>query len=106
MQVRHAQDEGLIALVRAAVQKAGGLGVGARDNDAGNLHDIELEARSIEPLHLLVLRDQHLAALVAALLHARLLIFDVIAGNAHFHEAANQIANVRIAAVARCRRRQ
>ena len=37
---------------------------------------------------------------MAALLGAWTLIFDVIARHADFHEAADQIANVRIAAVA------
>ena len=44
-------------------------------------------------------RHENLAALMAALLHAGLLVFDVIAGHAHFHESANQIAHVSVAAV-------
>ena len=48
---------------------------------------------------LLVLRHQHFAALVSALLDARLLVFDVIARYADFDEAANQVAHVRIATV-------
>ena len=43
--------------------------------------------------------DEHLAPLVAALLHARLLILDVVAGDAHLDEAANEVADVRVAAV-------
>ena len=82
------------------VEERRGLGVGAGDDDAGDPHDVELEARGVEALDLLVLRDEHLAALVAALLHAGLLILDVIAGHADLDEAANQVAHVRVAAVA------
>ena len=37
---------------------------------------------------------------MAALLGARTLVLDVVARNAGFHKAADQVANVRIAAVA------
>ena len=77
-----------------------GLGVGARDDDAGDVHHVELEARRVEPLDLLVGGDQHLAALVAALLGARPLVLDVVAGHARLDEAADQVAHVRVAAVA------
>ena len=98
--VGRAEDERLVALVAAAVEQRRGLGVGARDDDAGHLHDVELEARGAEALDLLVLGDEHLAALVAALLHARLLILDVVAGHAHLDEAPDEVAHVRVAAVA------
>jgi hypothetical protein len=39
-------------------------------------------------------RDQHLAALVAALLGARPLVLDVVAGHAGLDEAADQVAHV------------
>ena len=90
--VGRAQDERLIALVAAAIEKVRGLGVRAGDDDARHPHDVELEARGVEPLDLLVLRHQHLAALVAALLDAGLLVLDVIAGHADFDEPANEIA--------------
>ncbi len=99
IEVGHAQDEGLIALVGTAIEKIGRFGVGARDNDSGHLHDVQLEARGIEALDLLVLRDQHFSALVAALLYPRLLIFNVISRHAYLDEAADQISHVSIAAV-------
>ena len=98
--VGRAEDERLIALVAAAVEQRRRLGVGARDDDAGHAHDVELEARRAEALDLLVLGDEHLAALVAALLHAGLLVLDVVAGHAHLDEAADEVAHVRVAAVA------
>ncbi len=63
-------------------------------------HDVELEAGRVQSLVLLVLRHKHFAALMAALLGARTLVLDVVARNAGFHEAADQVAHVWIAAVA------
>ena len=100
LQVGGAEQERLVALVGAAVDQVGRLGVGARHDDAGHPHDVELEAGGVEPLDLLVGRHQHLAALMAALLRAGALILDVIAGHAGLDEAANQVAHVRITAVA------
>ena len=99
IEIGHAQNEGLIALVGTAIEQARRLGVGASHDDARHTHDIELEARGIEAQDLLVLRHQHLTALVSALLVARLLVFDVVSRHAHFHEAANQVAHVRVSAV-------
>ena len=93
-------QEGLIALVAATVDQVGGFGVGSGDDDARNSHHVELEAGRVQALVLLVLCHKHLAALMAALLGARTLVLDVVARNADFHEAADQVANVRIAAVA------
>ncbi len=100
VEVRRAKQERLIALVAATVDQVGGFGVGAGDDDARNAHDVELEAGRVQSLVLLVLRHQHLAALVAALLGARALVLDVVARNAGLDEAADQVAHVRIAAVA------
>ena len=94
------QDEGLVALVAAPVEQAGRLGVGAGHDDAGDAHHVELEAGRVEALDLLVGRDQHLAALVAALLLPRLLVLDVVAGHAGLHEPPDQVADVGVAAVA------
>ena len=99
MEVGRAEDERLIALVASPVEQGRRFGVGARHDDPGHLHDVELEARRAEALDLLVLGDEHLAALVPALLHAGLLILDVIAGHAHLDEAAHQVPHVRVAAV-------
>ena len=95
-----AEDERLVALVAVAVEQGGGLGVGAGDEDAAHPHDVELEARRVEALDLLVLAHQHLAPLVAALLGARALVLDVVAGHPGLDEAADQVADVRVAAVA------
>ena len=100
VEVGRAEQERLVALVAAAVDQVGGLGVGAGDDDAGDAHDVELEAGRVQPLVLLVLRHQHLAALVAALLGARALVLDVVAGHAGLDEAADEVAHVRVAAVA------
>jgi hypothetical protein len=72
----------------------------------GHLHDVELEAGGAEPLDLLVLPHEHLAALVAALLHAGLLVLDVVARDADLDEAAHEVAHVRRRRRARCRRRR
>ncbi len=99
VEVRGAEEERLVALVGAAFEQVGRLGVRAGDDDAGDSHDVELEAGGVQPLVLLVLRDQHLAALVAAFLGARALVFEVVAGDAGLHEAADQVPHVRVAAV-------
>ena len=94
------EDERLVALVAPAVEQRRRLGVGAGHDDARHLHDVELEAGRVQALDLLVLGDEHLATLVAALLGAGPLILDVVAGDADLDEAANQVADVRVAAVA------
>ena len=99
--VRRPEDERLVSLVGAVVEERRGLGIGPGDDDARHAHDVELEARGIEPLVLLVLGDQDLAALVAALLGARLLVLDVVARNADLDESTDQVPNVGVAAVAR-----
>ena len=93
------EQEGLVALIGAAVDQVGRLGIGARHDDAGNRHDVQLEAGGVEPLDLLVGRDQHLAALVAALLGSGSLVLDVVAGYPRLDESPNQVAYVGIAAV-------
>ena len=90
----------MIALVAAAVDQVGGFGVGAGDDDARNAHDVELEAGRVQSLVLLVLCHKHFAALMAALLGARALVLDVVARHADLDEAADQVAHVRVAAVA------
>ena len=55
----------------------------------------------IQPLDLLILADEHLAALVAAFLHARLLILDVIPRHTHFDKPPDEIPDVSVAAVPR-----
>ena len=95
-----AEQEGRIALVAAVVEQGGGLGVRARHDDAGHAHQVELEARGVQPLELFVLRHQHLAVLVAALLGARALVLDVIPGHADLDESPDQVADVGIAPVA------
>lgn len=58
-----------------------------------------MEAGGVQPLDLLIRGNQYLAALVAAFFGARALVFDVVAGNARFHKAANQVAHLGVAAV-------
>ena len=94
------EDERLVPLVGAVVEERGRLGIGPGDDDARHAHDVELEARRVEPLVLLVLADQDLAGLVAALLGARLLVLDVIARDADLDESPDQVPNVRVTAVA------
>ncbi len=105
-EVGGAQDERLVALVAAAVEQVGRLGVGAGDDDAGHAHDVELEAGGVEALDLLVLGDQHLAALVAALLGAGLLVLDVVAGHAGLDEAPDRGCARGRRRRGRCRRRR
>ena len=99
LQVGGAEEERLVALVGAAVEQVGGLGVRARDDDARHPHDVELEAGGVEALDLFVRRDQNLAALMAALLRAGALVLDVVARHTGLDEAPNQVADVRIPAV-------
>ena len=105
-EVRGAEEERLVALVGTAVEQVGRLGVGARHDDAGDSHDVELEARGVQPLVLLVLRDQHLAALVAALLRARALVLDVVARDAGLHEDGGSGCERAGRRRGRCRRRR
>ena len=100
VRVGRANQEGLIPFIAPTFDQVGGFGVGAGDDEAGNAHDVELKAGRVQSLVLLVLRHKHFAALMAALLGARTLVLDVVARNASFHEAANQVAHVWIATVA------
>ena len=100
LQIGGAEEERLVALVGAALDQVGGLGVRARDDDAGHPHDVELEAGGVEALDLFVRRHQNLAALMAALLRTGALVLDVVTRHAGLDEAADQVAHVRIAAVA------
>ena len=100
LQVGGAEQERLVALVGAAVDQVGRLGVRARDDDAGHPHDVELEAGGVEALDLFVRGNENLAALMAALLRAGALVLDVVSGHAGLDEAANQVAHVRVSAVA------
>ena len=100
LQVRHTEQERLIALIGTAVDQVGGLGVGAGHDDSGHAHDVELEPRGVQTLDLLIRGHQHLAALVPALLRAGTLVLDVVSGHAGFDETTNQVAHVRISAVA------
>ena len=59
-----------------------------------------MQAGGVQAFDLFIDRDQHLAALVAAFLGAGTLVLDVVAGDAHFDEAADQVADMGIAAVA------
>ena len=95
-----AEDEGLIPLVTAALDEGRRLGVGAGDDNARHPHHIQLEAGGVEALDLLVLGDQHLAALVAALLDPWLLVLDVVPGNPDLDESPDQVADMGLAAVA------
>ena len=101
LDVGSAKNERLVALVRPAVDESRRLGIGSGDDDTGHPHDVELETRRVEPIDLFVLGDEHLAALVAAFLDARLLVLDVVTGNADFDEAADEVADVRVSAVTR-----
>ena len=65
----------------------------------GHPHDVELEARGVQALDLFVLRHQHLAALVAAFLHARFLVLDVVSRHADLDESANQVAHMSVASM-------
>ena len=89
----------MIALVPAPLQERGRFGVGPGHDETGHLHDVELQAGRVQPLDLLVHADEHLPRLVPALLGARLLVLDVVARDPGLDEAADQIPDVRVAAV-------
>ena len=100
LQIGDAQKERLVALVGTAVDQVGRLGVRARHDDAGNSHHVELEAGGVESLDLFVRRHQNLPALMTTLLRAGALVLDVVARHAGLDEAADQVAHVRVSAVA------
>ncbi len=100
LQVGGAEQERLVALVGATVEQVGRLGIGARDDDARHPHDVELEACGVKTLDLFVGRHQNLAALMSALLGAGALVLDVVSGHPGLDEPFDQVAYVRIAAVA------
>src|SRR6185369_12129963 len=93
-------QEGLVALVASSVNEVGCFSIGTGDDEARNTHDVELKAGRVQSLVLLVLRHEHFAALMATLLRARTLVLDVIARNAGFHKAADQVAHVGLATMA------
>ena len=99
--VRRPEDERLVSLVGAVVEECRRLGVGPRDDDARHSHDVELEPRRVEPLVLLILPDQDLAALMTAFLGARLLVLDVVARHAHLDESSDEVSNMCVTAMAR-----
>src|ERR1700694_2165445 len=76
------EKERLVPLEGPAVDQVGRLGIRARDDDAGHLHHVELEAGGVEALDLFVRRYENLAALMAALLRAGALILDVVSRHA------------------------
>src|SRR5450755_3241015 len=94
-----AKDEGLIAFVAPALDKGRGFGIGSGHDDAGDAHDVQLQAGGVEALDLLVARYQYLAALVAAFLRPGLLIFDVVSRHSNLDESADQVADVRVSTV-------
>ena len=100
VEIRRTEDERLVSLIAAVVEERRGLGVGSSHDDARHPHDVELKARRVEPLVLLVLADEDLAGLVTALLGARLLVLDVVARHASFDEATDEIPNMRVTTVA------
>src|SRR5215471_2037572 len=89
----------MVALVPAPLQERGRFSVGPGHDDAGHLHDVELEACGAQSLDLLVQADEHLPPLVPALLSARLLVLDVVARDPDLDETTDQIPDVRITAV-------
>src|ERR1017187_7870325 len=100
LQVGDARSERLVALVRTSLQEVRRLGVGTRNDDSGHPHNVQLESRGIEALDLVVLRHQHFATLVAALLNAWLLVLDVVTGYADLHESADQVPDVSVSSMA------
>src|SRR5436190_10344008 len=71
VEVGGTEDKRLIALIAAAIDQAGCLGIGAGDDDSRHAHDVQLESGRIQTLDLLILSHQYRAALVGALLRAR-----------------------------------
>src|ERR1700758_1811889 len=98
-EVGDSQDERLIAFVSTSIEEIRCLCIGAGNDDAGHSHDVKLEPRRIEAQYLLVLRHEHLAALVSALLYPRLLILDVVTRDANFHESSNQVPDMSVSTV-------
>jgi hypothetical protein len=101
VRIRRPENERLVPLVGAVVEEGRRLCIGPSNDDARHAHHVELQAGRVEPLVLLVLAHQDLACLVPALLGARLLVLDVIAGNSDLDESTNQIPDVRVPAMSR-----
>ena len=96
-----AKNERLVALVPVAVEQIRRLRIGPGHDDARNVHDVELEARRVEPLDLLVGGHQDFSTLVAAFLCTRPLILDVVARHANLDKSPDEVPYVRLTAVAR-----
>ncbi len=97
--IRRPEDEAVVAFIAAAIKEGGGLRVGARDDDAWDLHQVELKACRIQAFDLFIHRYQHLACLVTALFHAGFLVLDMVPGDADFDEAPHQVADMGITAM-------
>ena len=101
IRVRTADDERVVARVDVARDERRGLGIGTRDDEALDAHDVELEPNRDESVDVLLDGDEHFARHVAALFRARCLVLDVNARRALFHEELREFHRCRKAAMAR-----
>ncbi len=96
-----AGGERQVVRVDVAGQQVGGLGVGARDDQGRHAHDVGGQARGDQLVDRLARRHQHLAAHVAALLHAGELVLEMHARRAGLDHRLHQLEGIEDAAEAR-----
>jgi hypothetical protein len=95
-----AGEEGLVVVVHVGGDDVGRFGVGAREQHRGHAHHVGREARGDQLLHRLLRRHQHLAAHVAAFLHARKLVLEMHARGAGVDHRLHELEGVEHAAEA------
>jgi hypothetical protein len=98
--VRSPVRKGLSLSSTSTGHQVGGFGIGARQQDGGHAHHVGRQARGHQLGHRLPRGHQHLAAHVAALLHAGELVFEVHAGGARIDHGLHQLEGVEHAAKA------
>src|SRR2546422_2789998 len=100
MDICRTEDERLISLVPSSIQIGRRLGISPGNDDSRNFHDIELKPGGIEPLDLLILRNQNLSGLMTAFLNAGLLILNMISRHTDLDKPPDKITNMGLTPVA------
>ena len=95
-----AGEEGLVVGIHLIGQEVGRLGVGARQDQGGDTHDVGRQTRGDQLLHRLAGGHQDLAAHVAALLHGGELVLEVHPGGAGGDHVLHQLIGIEHAAKA------
>ena len=94
------KDKAVIAFIATAVEEGRGFSVRPGNDNPADFHQVQLEAGCIKAFDLFIHRYQNLAGLMATFFNTRLLILNVITGNAGFNKAADQITHMGVATMA------